>query len=56
MSDDSFFLTFRRQAETTPGSGEWRVDEWTHEYAAARTAILLCDVWDDHWCKNAARR
>ena len=21
-----------------------------------RTALILCDMWDDHWCKSAARR
>ena len=23
---------------------------------AARTAILICDVWDDHWSRGAAER
>jgi nicotinamidase-related amidase len=21
-----------------------------------KTAIVVCDMWDDHWCKNAAKR
>ncbi len=21
-----------------------------------KTAIIVCDMWDDHWCKSAARR
>src|SRR4051794_549710 len=21
-----------------------------------RTAIIVCDMWDDHWCKSAAAR
>lgn len=21
-----------------------------------RTAVIICDMWDDHWCKSAARR
>src|SRR4051812_20953793 len=21
-----------------------------------KTAIIICDMWDDHWCKGAARR
>lgn len=20
------------------------------------TALIICDMWDDHWCKSAARR
>ena len=22
----------------------------------AQTAIIICDMWDDHWCKSASRR
>lgn len=23
---------------------------------AKKTALIICDMWDDHWCKSAARR
>lgn len=26
------------------------------EWAPAETALVICDMWDDHWCKSAARR
>jgi nicotinamidase-related amidase len=26
------------------------------EIPAGETALLLCDMWDDHWCRSAARR
>ena len=26
------------------------------EWATAETAIIVCDMWDDHWCKGAAQR
>ena len=29
-----------------------RVEMWD----PARTAIVICDMWDDHWCRSAARR
>lgn len=25
-------------------------------WKAANTALIICDVWDDHWCKSAAAR
>ena len=25
-------------------------------WAADKTAIVVCDMWDDHWCQSAARR
>ena len=21
-----------------------------------KTALIICDMWDDHWCKSASRR
>ena len=26
------------------------------QWEPAKTAIIVCDMWDDHWCKSAARR
>src|SRR4029078_6560159 len=23
---------------------------------AKKTALIICDMWDDHWCKSASRR
>lgn len=28
----------------------------TVNWPANRTAIIVCDMWDDHWCKSASRR
>ncbi|MEZ5363743.1 MAG: isochorismatase family protein [Bryobacterales bacterium] len=28
----------------------------TLEWPTAETAIIVCDMWNDHWCKSAARR
>jgi len=27
-----------------------------HKLDPARTAVVVCDMWDDHWCKSAATR
>lgn len=26
------------------------------EWEAAKTAFIICDMWDDHWCRGAAQR
>lgn len=28
----------------------------TENWDPKRTALIICDMWDDHWCKSAARR
>jgi hypothetical protein len=26
------------------------------QWDAKKTALIVCDMWDDHWCKSTARR
>jgi len=35
----------------SPAASE-RVESWDPR----RTAIIVCDLWDDHWCKSASAR
>jgi nicotinamidase-related amidase len=49
-------LRLRSRVETPPGSGHWIETTRQQVMPAAETALLLCDVWDDHWCRSAARR
>jgi nicotinamidase-related amidase len=32
------------------------VSEKPAAWDPARTALIICDMWDDHWCASAARR
>lgn len=32
------------------------ISEKPVEWDPKKTAIIICDMWDDHWCKSAARR
>jgi nicotinamidase-related amidase len=36
--------------------GRFTVVEKKADWDPKKTAIIICDMWDDHWCKNAARR
>jgi nicotinamidase-related amidase len=49
-------LHLRERSEQPAGSGKVRVVERTVDWDAARTAIIICDMWDDHYCKSAAQR
>jgi nicotinamidase-related amidase len=31
-------------------------DEKTVEWKASETAVIICDMWDAHWCRSATRR
>jgi nicotinamidase-related amidase len=58
MSDSVLHLTLRTQVIGQDDSGHacWRVIEAPKEVSASKTVLLLCDVWNDHWCRGAAER
>ena len=33
-----------------------KTSEETVSWKPEKTALIICDMWDDHWCKSAARR
>jgi nicotinamidase-related amidase len=48
-ADESLQLHLR--ARTKDGAREE-----TAAWNPKKTALIICDMWDDHWCKSAARR
>lgn len=55
-TDRPLVLPLRTRVETFKGSGVWDEVVVRKELPARETAVILCDVWDKHWCKNATRR
>jgi len=37
-------------------AGTFSVHETKAAWEAKQTALIICDMWDDHWCKSAAKR
>ena len=54
MSD--FQLTLRTEVQPFKGNNEWHSVQLERSVPVVQTAILLCDLWDKHWCKSATRR
>lgn len=48
---ETLTLNLRSRANAPGDVTEQRV-----HWEAQRTALIICDMWDDHWCKSAARR
>jgi len=46
-------LTLHLRSRSKTGK---EVTETSAAWDPAKTAIIICDMWDDHWCKSAARR
>src|SRR5258707_6777343 len=49
-------LPLRTRVEAFKGTGVWEEVHFEKEFPIAETGLLICDMWDNHWCSGAARR
>ncbi len=56
VSAEPLKLNARRQIETEKGKGDWRAEQKVLEWEGKKTALIICDMWDQHWCKGATER
>jgi nicotinamidase-related amidase len=49
-------LDLRTRVQPFKGSDEWHEVIIQEEFPVAETAILICDMWDKHWCGGATTR
>lgn len=45
-----------RERKVQPGTNQTQVVERAVDWNASETAIIVCDMWDGHYCKSAAQR
>ena len=56
MNTFTFSLRQIELASDEHGWAEWQVNERTVTIACAKVAIVVCDMWDNHWSRGAAER
>ncbi|MEZ6058998.1 MAG: isochorismatase family protein [Planctomycetaceae bacterium] len=56
FSQEQLNLSARQRTETEPGSGRFHSLTTPVTWRADRTALVICDMWDKHWCPNATKR
>ncbi|MCE5307624.1 MAG: isochorismatase family protein [Acidobacteriales bacterium] len=49
-------LDMRSRVEAFKGSGAWQEVRVRGSLPVRETALLICDMWDHHWCSGAERR
>jgi nicotinamidase-related amidase/type 1 glutamine amidotransferase len=49
-------LHARTRVETKPGSGLFNAVTKPLTWDPAKTAIVVCDMWNQHWCPDATKR
>lgn len=56
VGGEVFTLPARSRVKDAAKADTFNVKEETLKWDAAKTAVVVCDMWDDHTCKNAAKR
>ena len=55
-SGKKLVLDTRSREPLSDGTGRFRVVQKKLEWNPKQTAIIICDMWDQHWCKGATNR
>jgi nicotinamidase-related amidase len=46
----------RTRVQPFKGGDDWQEITLPWQVPARETAIIVCDMWDDHWCPSASKR
>jgi nicotinamidase-related amidase len=49
-------LNLHLRSRTANARGDSDLAEKSAAWDPKKTTLIICDMWDDHWCKSAARR
>src|SRR5437764_14123178 len=49
-------LNLRAQVQEAGPEGTWREVDHKRMIPGNEVAIIICDMWDKHWCKSATNR
>jgi len=53
---DELVVNVRYRGEIPESDGQYRVFCRKQQWDAGETAIVICDMWNQHWCRGATRR
>lgn len=56
FADDAGALRLTLRSRAKNKDGKFEVVEKHADWDPKKTALIICDMWDDHWCKSAAAR
>jgi type 1 glutamine amidotransferase/nicotinamidase-related amidase len=49
-------LRFMTQSRVQETNGAYQVSQYPTDWDPEKTAIIICDMWDQHWCEGATKR
>ena len=54
--DEKLFLVMRSRAPLAEDANQFRVVQKKVKWDPKQTTIIICDMWNQHWCKGATER
>ena len=51
-----FTVNARSRVQSGAGTNDWAAVDTSRTLDSRRTAVVICDMWDKHWCAGATRR
>ena len=56
QADEALTLNARTRTRVEPETDRWHSLDNSLKWVPKETCIVVCDMWDDHWCKQSAAR
>src|SRR5262245_33009448 len=54
-ADEKAPLRMTLRSQVKGEDGRFKVAEKKVEWEPKKSALIICDMWDDHWCRSASR-
>jgi nicotinamidase-related amidase len=55
-SADEFTVHLRGRVQPFKAMDAWEPVNFEHSFGRSTSAIVICDMWDKHWCSGATKR
>lgn len=52
----SLRMSLQKRVPSNFESGAYEITQEIQHWIPSQTAIIICDMWNEHWCKGATRR
>lgn len=49
-------VTLQKKVPAKTGETQYKISRDIQQWNPSQTAIIICDMWDKHWCKGATTR
>ncbi|MEX0884423.1 MAG: isochorismatase family protein, partial [Cyclobacteriaceae bacterium] len=53
---NSMEINLRKRVSKTDAENQWELVEFQEKWDPGKTAIIITDMWDKHWCESATQR